>query len=251
MDGAGNRASPAGAEDLDRGWRSDEDRSPTCGASHRISITRRRPAQQACIHHEVRRIRVEHERAVRQIVHRRLVMSLAARGGVDALRMELGVDGVRACLVRMDRAPDLHEPHVVISPTECARAMAGGERGRLVQEEQLREPAGLHQRRAVPPAERQPAGDPALPVEPPPDDAGIVVQAAAVPVDGATCRIGDQVAERCHPIPLRHRPVRSRRTFPRPRAPERPSMSRATPRTRRGAVRPRHDRVPRRCDCRA
>ena len=26
--------------------------------------------------------------------------------------------------------------------------MAGGERGRLVQEEQLREPAGLHQRRS-------------------------------------------------------------------------------------------------------
>ena len=193
--------------------------------------------------HEARRAFMEHERAVRQIVHRRLVMSLAARGRVDALRVELGVDGVGAGLVRMDRAPDLHEPHVVLSPAEGARAMAGGERGRLVQEEQLREPAGLHHRRPVPPAERQPAGDPALAVEPPPDDAGIVVQAAAVPVDGATCRIGDQVAERCHPVPSRHRAVRSRRTLPRPRAPGRPSTSRATPRTRRGAARPRRDRT--------
>ena len=105
-------------------------------------------------------------------------MSLSARVRVDPLRVELGVDGVRAGLIRMDRAPDRHEPYVVIAPAERAGAMAGGERGRFVQEEQLGEPARLHQRRPVPPSERQPAGDPARAVESPSDDAGLVVQTA-------------------------------------------------------------------------
>ena len=78
--------------------------------------------------------------------------------------------------------------------------MPGRERGRLVEEEELRELAGLEQRPALPAAELEPAGDPALPVVAPPDLALRVVEAAAVPVDEPTRRVGDQLAERCDAV---------------------------------------------------
>ena len=82
--------------------------------------------------------------------------------------------------------------------------MPGRERGRLVEEEELGEPSRLHQRRAVPAAELEPAGDPALAVVAPPDAPALVVQTAAVPVDEPARRVGDELAERRDPVLERH-----------------------------------------------
>jgi hypothetical protein len=82
--------------------------------------------------------------------------------------------------------------------------MAGCERGRFVEEEQFREAAGLHQRPASPPAEFEPAGDPALAVEATADATGLVVEAAAIPVDEASRWIRDELAERRDAILQRH-----------------------------------------------
>jgi hypothetical protein len=76
----------------------------------------------------------------------------------------------------------------------------GGERGRLVQEEELRELARLHEPRAVPAAELEPARDPALAVVAPTDPPPVVVEAAAVPVDEAARRVDDQLAPRRHAV---------------------------------------------------
>lgn len=96
----------------------------------------------------------------------------------------------------MNAAPDLAEADVVVAPAKGAGAVPGGERRRLVEEEQLGETARLHQRGTVPPFEPQPAGDPAFSVVSAADAPGFVVQAAAVPVDEPSSRIGDQIAER-------------------------------------------------------
>src|SRR5262245_48575828 len=78
-----------------------------------------------------------------------------------------------------------------------ARAMAGRQRGRLVQEEQLRVPIGGHDR-PVPTAKREDTGDPGAitacdPSHHPP--AGLV-EAPTVPHEHAARRRGDQLAER-------------------------------------------------------
>jgi hypothetical protein len=78
--------------------------------------------------------------------------------------------------------------------------VAGREGGRLVEEEQLREPARLHEWSAVPAAEAQPAGDPAPAVVAAADPSLRVVQAAAVPVDEAAGRVCDQLAEWGDPV---------------------------------------------------
>ena len=103
------------------------------------------------------------------------------------------------------RADERHEPVVVLAPAERAGPVAGGERGRLVEEEQLREPARLQQPRPLPALELEPAADPALDGEAAPDPAGLVVEAAAVAVDETPGRVGDQLAERRDAILQRHR----------------------------------------------
>ena len=118
--------------------------------------------------------------------------------------MELGVDRVRADLARVELAPDGAEADVVLAPAERARPMAGCERRRLVEEEQLGELARLEERASMPTAEREPARDPALSVVPPSDAAMLVVEAAAVAVHQAAARIRDQLAERRDPILQRH-----------------------------------------------
>jgi hypothetical protein len=88
--------------------------------------------------------------------------------------------------------------------------VAGRERGRLVEEEELGEASRLQQRVPAPAAELEPAGDPALRRPAPADPPGGVVQAAAVAVDEAARRIGDQLAERRDPVLQRHSLNRSR-----------------------------------------
>ena len=63
--------------------------------------------------------------------------------------------------------------------------MTGGERRRLVEEEELGEASGLQQRAALPAAELEPARDPAPSVVAAADPPGVVVEAATVPVDQA------------------------------------------------------------------
>ena len=81
---------------------------------------------------------------------------------VDSLAMELRVHRVRPDLPRMQLAPQHPEPVVVLTTAERARAVTGGERGRLVEEEELCELAGLKERPALPAAELEPARDPPL-----------------------------------------------------------------------------------------
>ena len=83
------------------------------------------------------------EGAVRELVERRLVVQLRARAGRDALAVQLQVDRVGSGLAGMELAPDLAQPDVVGAAAERARPVPGGERGHLVEEEELREPPGL------------------------------------------------------------------------------------------------------------
>ena len=108
-------------------------------------------------------------------------------------------------LVRAARAGELEEPVVVLASAERARPVPGRERGRLVEEEELRELPRLHQRLAVPALELEPTDDPPSGGHPAPDSPLVVVNAAAVPVDEPAGRIGDQFAERSDAILQRHR----------------------------------------------
>ena len=124
--------------------------------------------------------------------------------GSDALGMELLVDSVRSDRARMESRPELGKADVVVPPAERAGTMPGGERRRLVEEEELCEPSRLEQRSPPPASELEAAGDPALSGVPSPDPTCLVMKAAAVPVDEATRRIRDELAQRRHPVLQRH-----------------------------------------------
>jgi hypothetical protein len=143
---------------------------------------------------------VEDERAVGQLVDRSLVVELRPGRGSNALSVQLCIDRVRADLAGVELAPDLGEANVVGATAERARAVPSGERRRLVEEEELGEATGLHERAAPPAAELEPAGDPALAVVAAADPTTLVVEAAAVSVDQPTRRVGDELAERRHPV---------------------------------------------------
>src|SRR5438876_6848081 len=105
----------------------------------------------------------------------------------------------------MKLAPDRTQPPVVLAPAQRACAVAGGERRRVVEEEELGEAPGLEQRSAMPAAEPEPARDPPLPVVAAADASIVVVQAAAVAVDETARGIGNQVAQWCDAVLQRHR----------------------------------------------
>ena len=118
--------------------------------------------------------------------------------------MELGVDRIGADPSRMEAAPQLAEVLVVGATTQRARTMTGGERRHLVEKEELREPTGLHEGRAVPAAEFEAARDPAPAGEAPADPALLVVEAPAVPVHQPSALVCDQVSERRDAVLQRH-----------------------------------------------
>jgi hypothetical protein len=128
------------------------------------------------------------------------VVALGASTRSDTLVVELGVDRVGARLARVEGAPDLGEAPVVGVAAERAGSVACRERSHLVEEEELRELAGLEERAALPAAELEPAGDPAPPVETPANATVLVVQAPAVSVDEPSRRVGDELAERCDAV---------------------------------------------------
>jgi len=122
-----------------------------------------------------------------------------------------------------------------------ARPMAGGESGRLVQEEQFGIAARRH-RLALPPLEGQAADDPRLCRPAPPGQLpALVVKAAAVARPGAASRVGDDFAERRYAVLQRHggsgrlgsigglTAGRSCRRYGRRRADRRPSSLRSAP----------------------
>ena len=89
------------------------------------------------------------------------MMALTARIS-DTLGVELRVDRVGSDLARVELAPESAEAVVVLAAAKSAGAVAGREGGRLVEEEELREAAGLQERLAMPALELEAAGDPAL-----------------------------------------------------------------------------------------
>jgi len=170
-------------------------------------VARRRPAQHALADHEVRILTVDDEGSVREAGDRRRVTSLPTCRGVNALGVKLSVYRIGADLSGMHRAPDRREADVVLVPAQGARAVARGERGRLVQEEQLGEPAGLQQGRPMPVAEAEPARDPSRAGVATTDATVVVVEAATVPLLEPARGIGDELTEGGDAVPLRHRDV--------------------------------------------
>jgi hypothetical protein len=121
---------------------------------------------------------------------------MTPRHGVEALLVQLRVHRVGSDLARMEPLPRAGECVVVLPAAERAGAVSRRERGRLVEEEQLGEPTRLHQGRPVPPAEPEAARDPSPHLITAADVPLIIVEAASIPIDEASGRIGDQVAQR-------------------------------------------------------
>jgi hypothetical protein len=147
---------------------------------------------------------LHNERTVRELVERRVVPELSARPWVDPLAVELRVDRVRSDLARVQLAPDPGEAVEVLAAAEGARAVAGREGSCLVEEEELGKAAGLEEWPALPAAELELAGNPALAVVAPADATGRIVEAAPVSVDQSTRRVRDQLTERRDPVLQRH-----------------------------------------------
>lgn len=113
--------------------------------------------------------------------------------------MQACVDVAGAALAR-----ERQEPGVAGAAALRTRAVAGRERRGLVEEEELGvAPRPEQLARAA--LELEHARDPPLHLPLPPDRAGGVVQAAAIAVDEPAGGIRDQLAERCDPVPPRHR----------------------------------------------
>jgi hypothetical protein len=196
---------PAGPEYGDQRRRRQHECMPSDGSRPALGIAAGRPPQQRAAEHQVRSRLEQDERPVRERVERRFMTELRCGTRNETLVLELGVDCVGAHLTGMQSAPEGGEANVVLAATEGAGAVSGGKRSRLVEEEELREAAGLQQRPAQPVAEVEPAGDPALAVVMAADAAGLIVEATAISVDQAAPGLCDQLAERCDPVLQRHR----------------------------------------------
>src|SRR4051812_40151519 len=126
----------------------------------------------------------EDERPVRQ------VRDEPAPPRPEPLAVELLVQCVGAGL-----SEHAEHAHVVLAPAQCAGTVARGERSCVVEEEEAGVLPGLRHRRAIPVPELEAARDPAPGRPAPLDLPRGVVQAAAVAVDEAALRHGDELAE--------------------------------------------------------
>jgi hypothetical protein len=197
------------SQDAGRGQNAGDD--PARALSPR-GIAARRPLQQRRTPDRerlARRFRQREEGRVGQIVDRHEVPALRASGlkARQALRMEHAVDLAGA---QSDGAPASGgegggERARVGAATLEAGAMPGGERGRLVEEEQL----GIARapNLAMPPLELEPAADPGARHPPPqPQRAvGAMEAPAAVAEEQPPGDIGMEIAERIDAIGKRHR----------------------------------------------
>jgi hypothetical protein len=120
------------------------------------------------------------------------------------LAMESSIDVVHPRRVAlMSLRPGVAEAHEVVAAALCTRAVAGGESGRLVQEEQLGELAGA-QELPAPSLELEPAGDPSTALPLADQSAVVVVQDAPVPEQKPSCFRRDDFPERRDPVASRH-----------------------------------------------
>jgi hypothetical protein len=133
---------PAGSEDLDERWRCDRE-SRLGRTPGRLAVAGRRPTQERVVEDEPRVAVSEHERAVGKTDERDAVKAAGSRLGVEPFGVEPHVDRVGAAVGGVEVAPDRGQPVVVGAAAERARPMAGRKRGRVVEEEQLGEPARL------------------------------------------------------------------------------------------------------------
>jgi hypothetical protein len=154
--------------------------------------------------HQVRGAALQDERPVWKVGEFRNVQPMSACSRIEALAVELRVDRVRSGLAGMELAPRLHQVLVIGATAERAGPMSGGERRRLVQEEELGEATGPEKRVSPPAPEFEAARDPTLSVVAAQEVATRIVEAAAIAVHQPTCRFGDQLAEWSHPIAKRH-----------------------------------------------
>jgi hypothetical protein len=187
----------------ERGWR-DDARIRASRSPQGLAVAIRRPTKELIADHEPRLAALEYERAVGQLVERGGVETALSRSWRDALPMELRIDRVGSALVFVERGPDFDQEVVVRAAAERAGPMPGRERRRLVQEEELREAARLHERPAVPAAELEPTCDPALDLIAPTDASVVVVEAATVAVDKPSGGIRNQLSQGCDSILERH-----------------------------------------------
>jgi len=185
-----------------------ENRCGAPGARHNSVVAAGSPPQEPVSQHEERGLVANHERPVRQRLEWGLEppLNVPARGPRgDPLGMQPRIQRIGPSAVsEVKIVPKCDKLSVVLVAAEGAGAVTGGKCCRLVEEEQLGESARLEEALALPPPELQAAGDPASAVEAPPDRPVRVVEAAAVAVDKAPRRVGDQIAERRDPVLKRH-----------------------------------------------
>ena len=173
------------------------------GRGARVAIAAGRPRQELVAQHELRHTVVQDERAVGELLVHGLVKAVRPRYGLDALAVEPRIDHVGPGHA-VEVAPQRGEALVVLAPALRARTVTRREGGRLVEEEQLREPPRSQERGSTPSLELEAACDPAPHLIPPPDVALRIVQAAAVSVDQAPAGGRDELAEGRDTILQRH-----------------------------------------------
>src|SRR5712691_6458620 len=103
----------------------------------------------------------------------------------------------------MRRRPRVSEAQEVLAAAFGARAMARGERRRLVEEEELREPPRTKERPAAT-LEHEPAGDPSPDLPRADEPPVLVVEHATVAEQQPPGFGGDDVAGRRDPVLTRH-----------------------------------------------
>ena len=116
------------------------------GSRRGRAVAARRPAVQPSPVDELRRTLLHDESPVRQLRVRHEMQQPAARGRVDPLGVQLRVDRVRPVLPGVQLEPAGGEGAVILAPAESTGAVACCECSRLVEEEELGEPAGLQKR---------------------------------------------------------------------------------------------------------
>jgi hypothetical protein len=190
----GNDGFPSRAEHVHEGRRREE-RDVARAPGPALRVAGRSPAQQSRAENEPRHIRLHDEGSVREVVELSPMEASIPRPGIDPLGVEPQIDRVRTDWITVALFPCVTETDVVLAPAKRTWAMTRGERGRLVQEEQLRELARLQQRAPVPAAELQATRDPPSYRPLSSNTSEIVVQTATVPVHEPPGWVRDELAE--------------------------------------------------------
>ena len=168
-----------------------------------LAVAAERPAHEAVGLHQPRRAVELHHAAVRQCGEPLQVGALVPPP-IQPVAVEQAIHRIgRRVLHIVRHAPGGPESLVVDVPAVRARSVAGGERRRLVEEEELGPRSWSHDR-APAPAKLRPAGDPAPDLPRADDPPGVVVQHAAVAHQRAALGCGDDLARGSDAVLARH-----------------------------------------------